>query len=290
MKFSKVTFIVSSIITVLMIVISVYINFFLIDLDNGIQTQRILEYVSNISLNILASTIVLMVTSLFEYRDKKNNIKNNILSEISNILDLFENVIFCNTKKYTYDTFLHENKFPKEMPNSKRRDLYSEYEEEVNSINKKNTMKTIKKYKEILDYNPDNLKNDIKELSLFSNMLFDRKKYLQYNLTEFIIEIQKKLIIYTNFINDCLNKKIVNTEEIIEQINEIQDTVFFNISSPKNTKKEWYVKLLLGYVKFFYKGETLKYYIAKIENRDKEFTNNPAFNRVKTIKEMVEQI
>lgn len=72
MRTSKITFIISTLITIITFALSVTYTFFI--------RGEITDFICSISENIFAGTVVLMITSLFEYFiDKRDNLDDLLL-------------------------------------------------------------------------------------------------------------------------------------------------------------------------------------------------------------------
>lgn len=92
MRISKITFIISTILTIITFALSVTFTFFI--------KGEITDFICSISGNIFAGTVVLMITSLFEYFINKRDNLDDLLLQIRSTRKIFANLKFVNCKDF----------------------------------------------------------------------------------------------------------------------------------------------------------------------------------------------
>lgn len=226
MEFNKKTFLFATIISLLILLISIYINFFTDTYSFNIK--RILDFTYTILLNILASSIFLIATSWFNYFMQKRTTKHNILNEILKVRNLFSDTLFEYSESDSYATFCYSNNFFSGIPEDERKKMYEDYEDEKKQVNINKIRKTFKLYDRILNYDFKYLKNSIDDLSCFSDFIMEKKEYLHQNLISYIDIIVLELKKYENVIEQIISGSCTDYNFMFEKIKEINDKIFLN--------------------------------------------------------------
>ncbi len=226
MEFNKKTFLFATIISLLILLISIYINFFT---DTySFDKKRILDFTYTILLNILASSIFLMATSWFNYFMQKGTTKHNILNEILKVKNLFNDTLFEYSESDSYDTFCYSNNFFSGISEDERKKKYEDYENEKKRVNISKIKKTFRLYEKILNYDFKYLKNSIDDLSCFSDFIMEKKGYLHQNLISYIDIIVLELKKYENVIEQIVSGSCTDYNFMFEKIKEINKNIFLN--------------------------------------------------------------
>ena len=285
MELSKNSIKLSIILIIITVLILITLKYFSIDLSGNKMLNY--DFFSGVLITLLTSIPI----ELGAYAISKKNIKHKILKEFSEIYKLFDNIIFYYTEKYDYETFKHSNDF---SHNTYHRDYKAEYEiykAEVEDTNEKVSLEIIAKYKQILKYDFSKFENLIDDLSFFTEFFGGKKKNIECNLIDFLTELQDKLRQYENFINDCLENKIVDNYIIIRQIEDIQNKLFLQIPEKIITKNKFYVSISTKYYKFMYMpSDLLDGYLSRITDADKTITEIPIIDRLLTMENLIKNM
>lgn len=226
MDFNKKTFIFALIIGLVMLLLSIYIEFFTLEFCENLK--HVLDFTKNILLNILASAIFLVFTSWFNYFTQKSIVKRNLLNETLKIRNLFENTVFEYNKSDSYGTFCYSNNYFSDITEDERKQLYEQYEKSKKISNANKILETFNTYNNILNYDFEYLKTSIEDLSCFSDFIISKKLYIQINLISYLDIIRLNLKKYENTINAIISGSCLDYDFLLEKVSEIQNEIFLN--------------------------------------------------------------
>ena len=181
MRISRNTFWISLIISLITLLLSIFLSFY-------VRETKITVFICNILENIFAGTIVLVITSLYEYIAKRKEVLGNLLLEINHMGYMFNKLKYFDGRDFTT-----QEKF-KEYYKGKysEKEIDSMYEIEKNIYleeQKANFEKIIELYINIADENFDSFWNVYRDICF----LFDfrhktrngiYKDFFSYNSVE----------------------------------------------------------------------------------------------------------
>ena len=220
MRISRNTFWISMIITLITLIISVILSF-------RIEENQITIFICNIAENIFAGTIVLLITSLYEYIVHRKETLENLLLEINHIKNLF------NKLKY----FDHRDFVTKEKYIEYYKDQFTE--DEINRLYEKEKNKQLEKQKndfekiidgyiEIANENYDLFWNKYRDICF----LFDFKhktrnkiynELFSYIYYEKISKIRDETFHFIEYKKSKNGNYVVNKDKLIK----LQDEIFY---------------------------------------------------------------
>ena len=180
MKLNKKLFYFSIIVSIFILIITIYLNFHL-------KYSDIAQYISNILLNILSGLIVLIVTSLFDYFIKRRECLEKIMLQCQYLALEFDKIKYFEEK--TVDGMLEANKKDSKISSEDEEDI----KEYVETENVKNLENIMDEYIKLSESNLNEFWNLYRDL----DFLFDIKE-------------KKKVSFVT-----CLSNSILNTIKIL---------------------------------------------------------------------------
>lgn len=110
MKLNQRIFWISIVISVITLLVSVLLSF-------AVVKTEITEFINGILLNIFAGTIVLAITSLYEYTIEKRDLLENIMIQCVKMQTLFGKIKYFDDRKYvTFEQYssYYKDKFKEE--------------------------------------------------------------------------------------------------------------------------------------------------------------------------------
>lgn len=223
MLLNKKVFYFSFIISLISLLLSIFFHFY--------YNNEITEFICNILLNVFAGTIVLIVTSLFDYFIQKRRILNAIMEKIHKFRNVFNGIKYLDDIK-NYPSYEDNKKYYE----SKKVDDKFEYTEEMYNKQKEGEMKKItKKMNKIIDKYIELSKIDYNDMWLLYDELYFINPLEKKN--------KKRQWFYTNVFN-----------YIYQLLNEVRvSAYYFELYKESNKfKNECYQTLLELQNKIFY--------------------------------------
>ena len=281
MKENKRIIFISSIVCVITLSLSIFLNF-------TIKTE-VAIYVSNILLNVFAGAIMLIATSLVYYFVERRKVLTELMDEILKVRNLFSNLEYLiDMKTYSFDEYKEFNKDNKAISILTEEEKKKIYEKDKNSFKAKQYEKMEEEMKKYLIIN----KYDLTYFwSLYDRIdfLFSRKKKEEiYNLVfkytqDLRNEICEKCYHFKQYFNAKRGNKVVN----YSFVREIQEKIFYFENKTYEDKTSWGIDLKqvnyccyfnnINGVSFITSNNVIEYYsnafdeIGKIAYFDKKY-------------------
>lgn len=281
MKENKRIIFISSIVCVITLSLSIFLNF-------TIKTE-VAIYVSNILLNVFAGAIMLIATSLVYYFVERRKVLTELMDEILKVRNLFSNLEYLiDMKTYSFDEYKEFNKDNKAISILTEEEKKKIYEKDKNSFKAKQYEKMEEEMKKYLIIN----KYDLTYFwSLYDRIdfLFSRKKKEEiYNLVfkytqDLRDEICEKCYHFKQYFNAKRGNKVVN----YSFVREIQEKIFYFENKTYEDKTSWGIDLKqvnyccyfnnINGVSFITSNNVIEYYsnafdeIGKIAYFDKKY-------------------
>lgn len=144
MRLNKIVFYFSVILSFISLFVSIYLSFFCIE-------NKITIFISNISMNIFAGTIVLMATSMFDYLIQRRKILTAIMDMVLEFRNLFSKVKYVDDINNfpTFEKYQDYYKEEKRKITKKEYDVLLEREKERIKVKMEDEMETYLKISEI---------------------------------------------------------------------------------------------------------------------------------------------
>ena len=281
MKENKRIIFISSIVCVITLSLSIFLNF-------TIKTE-VAIYVSNILLNVFAGAIMLIATSLVYYFVERRKVLTELMDEILKVRNLFSNLEYLiDMKTYSFDEYKEFNKDNKAISILTEEEKKKIYEKDKNSFKAKQYKKMEEEMKKYLIINEYDLTYF---WSLYDRIdfLFSRKKKEEiYNLVfkytqDLRNEICEKCYHFKQYFNAKRGNKVVN----YSFVREIQEKIFYFENKTYEDKTSWGIDLKqvnyccyfnnINGVSFITSNNVIEYYsnafdeIGKIAYFDKKY-------------------
>lgn len=281
MKENKRIIFISSIVCVITLSLSIFLNF-------TIKTE-VAIYVSNILLNVFAGAIMLIATSLVYYFVERRKVLTELMDEILKVRNLFSNLEYLiDMKTYSFDEYKEFNKDNKAISILTEEEKKKIHEKDKNSFKAKQYKKMEEEMKKYLIINEYDLTYF---WSLYDRIdfLFSRKKKEEiYNLVfkytqDLRNEICEKCYHFKQYFNAKRGNKVVN----YSFVREIQEKIFYFENKTYEDKTSWGIDLKqvnyccyfnnINGVSFITSNNVIEYYsnafdeIGKIAYFDKKY-------------------
>lgn len=180
MKLNQRIFWISVIISSITLIVSMVLNFF-------ITKTEITEFINGILLNIFAGTIVLVITSLYEYTIQKRDLLENIMLQCLKIRALFGKIKYFDDREYV--TFEQYCNYYKDKLNEKElKQLYNNDKQKYEIEQKKNFEQIIDTYIEIADGDYNEFWKYYDQLKFLFDFKDMEKHKLYYDLFYYIYD------------------------------------------------------------------------------------------------------
>ncbi len=180
MKLNQRIFWISVIVSSITLIVSIVLNFF-------ITKTEITEFINGILLNIFAGTIVLVITSLYEYTIQKRDLLENIMLQCLKIRVLFGKIKYFDNREYV--TFEQYYNYYKDKLNEKElKQLYDNDKQKYEIEQKKDFEKIIDTYIEIADGDYNEFWKYYDQLKFLFNFKDKEKHKLYYDLFYYIYD------------------------------------------------------------------------------------------------------
>ena len=180
MKLNQRIFWISVIVSSITLIVSIVLNFF-------ITKTEITEFINGILLNIFAGTIVLVITSLYEYTIQKRDLLENIMLQCLKIRALFGKIKYFDNREYV--TFEQYYNYYKDKLNEKElKQLYDNDKQKYEIEQKKDFEKIIDTYIEIADGDYNEFWKYYDQLKFLFNFKDKEKHKLYYDLFYYIYD------------------------------------------------------------------------------------------------------
>ena len=229
MQLSKKTFYFSLLISLLSLSLSIFFTFFCIE-------NSIINFINNIIMNIFAGTIILMITSLFDYYIQKRNFQREIITMLLKYRTLFNNLTylkeierFPSYKEYFVLSLLFNGECTEEEFHNQEKLLQDKTKDIVEKI--------MIEYNNIVD-------NDFREyLLLYDNLYFlldfksKKRKWYKDEIFFYLISITDQLKEKLNYINKYKNNFYLYTDFAYQIILDMQKDIFFYEESGSENKR-----------------------------------------------------
>lgn len=213
MKINKLTFYISMIINILLLIISAILYF-------SFEGNYTISYIVSILLNIFAGSVILSVTSLVNYYVYRRYLLRDIMNECINISNVFSNLKYFIPKKYNEDEFTNIT--------SKDDEIIKKYKEKIMTDNKAELKSILSEYIKISKVSTRELWNMYDDLDFITDFS-KKKKKTYYNLIFNYIDSKIKMI--KDFSYDFkiyISANSGNYEINKEYLYKLQDKIFFH--------------------------------------------------------------
>lgn len=213
MKINKLTFYISMIINILLLIISAILYF-------SFEGNYTISYIVSILLNIFAGSVILSVTSLVNYYVYRRYLLRDIMNECINISNVFSNLKYFIPKKYNEDEFTNIT--------SKDDEIIKKYKEKIMTDNKAELKSILSEYIKISKVSTRELWNMYDDLDFITDFS-KKKKKTYYNLIFNYIYTKIKMIKdfsydFKIYISDNSGNYEINKEYLYK----LQDKIFFH--------------------------------------------------------------
>lgn len=225
MRLSKRIFWISVVISLITIFSSIFIEF-------NIEKNNIITFIVSILENIFAGTIVLTITSLFEYFSLKRDALEDILLEVNNMRNLFYKLDYFNYREYVnFEDYLNYYKEKDKFIEITKR--YKISKNKYLSNQKKSFETIINQYIFIAEMNFNSFWNKYKNIDFIFDLKNKKRnkiyndffKYVYYDKIE---KIREKAVHFKEYNNSKNGNYIVNKEFLEELQKEIFDVKEIN--------------------------------------------------------------
>lgn len=180
MKLNQRIFWISVIISIITLIVSMMLSFF-------ITKTEITEFINGILLNIFAGTIVLVITSLYEYTIQKRDLLENIMLQCLKMRALFGKIQYFDNREYV--TFEQYCSYYKDKLNEKElKQLYDDDKQKYEIEQKKRFEKIIDTYIEIADGDYNEFWKYYDQLKFLFDFKDKEKHKLYYDLFYYIYD------------------------------------------------------------------------------------------------------
>ena len=173
MKLNKRLFYFSIIVSIFILIITIYLNFHL-------KYSDIAQYISNILLNILSGLIVLIVTSLFDYFIKRRECLEEIMLQCQYLALEFDKIKYFEEK--TVDGMLEANKKDSKISSEDEEDI----KEYVETENVKNLENIMDEYIKLSESNLNEFWNLYRDLDFLFDIKEKKKKELWNEIFNYV--------------------------------------------------------------------------------------------------------
>lgn len=163
MKINKLTFYISMIINILLLIISAILYF-------SFEGNYTISYIVSILLNIFAGSVILSVTSLVNYYVYRRYLLRDIMNECINISNVFSNLKYFIPKKYNEDEFTNIT--------SKDDEIIKKYKEKIMTDNKAELKSILSEYIKISKVSTRELWNMYDDLDFYYRLFKEKKENL----------------------------------------------------------------------------------------------------------------
>lgn len=238
MRLNKKIFYFSCIISFITLLISIVLNFM-------IQENKATIFIVNICMNIFAGSIVLIVTSLFDYFIQKRDLLEKIYQEGNKFFRMFNEVQYFEDDCEDFKTFLISNQQFKDLPLKDQKKLYKKQIINVQKRNKETIKKIMDTYIKIAEYDYNNFWNLYKEI----DFIFDyknNKTFLYNNFFHYIHtivkDIQEEVFHFKIYKESKNGNYLVNSKKI----KALQEKIFF-VEEIKNYEESQSKKIYKDY-------------------------------------------
>lgn len=225
MRLSKRIFWISVVISLITIFSSIFIEF-------NIEKNNIITFIVSILENIFAGTIVLTITSLFEYFSLKRDALEDILLEVNNMRNLFYKLDYFNYREYVnFEDYLNYYKEKDKFIEITKR--YKISKNKYLSNQKKSFETIINQYIFIAEMNFNSFWNKYKNIDFIFDLKNKKRnkiyndffKYVYYDKIE---KIREKAVHFKEYNNSKNGNYIVDKEFLEELQKEIFDVKDIN--------------------------------------------------------------
>lgn len=180
MKLNQRIFWISVIISIITLIVSMMLSFF-------ITKTEITEFINGILLNIFAGTIVLVITSLYEYTIQKRDLLENIMLQCLKMRALFGKIQYFDNREYV--TFEQYCSYYKDKLNEKElKQLYNDDKQKYEIEQKKKFEKIIDTYIEIADGDYNEFWKYYDQIKFLFDFKDKEKHKLYYDLFYYIYD------------------------------------------------------------------------------------------------------
>ena len=219
MRLNKRVFYFSIIVSLITILISAILNFAIEETDVSI-------FIVNILMNIFAGTVVLIVTSLFDYFIQKRDLFENIYLEANKLFTLFNEIKYFDDIVENFENYIEGNEILQKLSIKEKNKIYNKYLSRENKKNKEKILKVMDTYIKISQYDCNNFWNLYKEI----DFICDYNKYrefLYYNFFNYINDkinqIKEQTYHFLLYKESKVGNYIVNSQKI----QELQKNIFY---------------------------------------------------------------
>ncbi len=236
MKLNQRIFWISVIISIMTFLVSIVLGF-------CIRKTEITEFMSGILLNIFAGTIVLVITSLYEYTIQKRELLENLMLQCLKMRALFGKVKYFDSREYvTLEEYYNYHK--KKLEEKEIKQFYEDSKKRYELEQKEKFEKIIDTYIEIADGDYNDFWKYYDQLKFLFDFKEKERHKLYYDLFYYIYDekinkIREKVIHFKQYkkadegnyeINKMFLEKIQKEIFYYEEKSYIDDDVRFGIS------------------------------------------------------------
>lgn len=229
MRLNKRVFYFSTWISIITLLVSCILYF-------GIEENTVIDFIVNICMNIFAGSMVLIVTSLFDYFIQKRDLLEKIYQEGNSFFRIFNKIKYFEDDKYDFEKFLLLNKNLKKQKISEQKNIYNQYIKNFEKVKKEEILKVIDVYLEISEYDYIGFWNLYKELDFIWDWKKKTRKFLYNELFNYIHkivnEIQKEVYHFKIYKESENGNYFVNSNKI----KELQKKIFY-VETIKNNEE-----------------------------------------------------
>ena len=234
MRISKFTFWISFILSILTLMLSIFMTFY-----TKINDLLIIKFINGIMQNIFAGTIVLSITSIFEYFVNRKRTLENVMNEIIHMRHVFNQIKYFDNRPFiSKDKFLDEYK--DKGNESELTEIYKKQRKKYEMKQKNNFDKIINYYIEISEISCDKFWNSYVDIDLLLDFRNDKKKKIYnefyYPIYELFKVIRECAFHFNEYKKANFGNYKVNTEILCNLQNKIFtfEEVSFNENGDTN--------------------------------------------------------
>lgn len=270
MRLNKRVFYFSIIVSLITILISAILNFAIEETDVSI-------FIVNILMNIFAGTVVLIVTSMFDYFIQKRDLFENIYLEANKLFTLFNEIKYFDDIVENFENYIEGNEILQKLSIKEKNKIYNKYLSRENKKNKEKILKVMDTYIKISQYDCNNFWNLYKEI----DFIFDYNKnreFLYYNFFNYINDkinlIKEQTYHFFLYKESKVGNYIVNSQKI----KELQKNIFY--VEEKKLEKDWEGKKTYKDYPLYTVETNFKYKTSRVIINDVGFKINDIRNKI----------
>lgn len=248
MKENKIIFYISIIVCILTISISIYLHFF--------QYSKVHEFVSNILLNIFASSSVLICTSLVNYFIDRRRILDMLMNKCINLEKLFSKVSYLQEFDYgSFEQYKQYNKnITKEIYEVSKQNYENKQYEQMEII--------MKQYLSIIEYDLSDFYDIYNKIDFISGKKI--KFEIHNKIFNYTMELRNIIAYYTSHFSIYFDAENGNKKVNYNFVRKLQENIF---DIKNNNTDDTFNGKYIDFVKNTYistKNKICEYYISMI--------------------------